>query len=217
MLYERFWEGRVGMDAKERLEQSDLTTTENDASAMTTVELVHAAQRGDDQAFYELINLHKTRLYRMAWTHMRHEQDALEAVQETVTRAYIQLKKLRDARFFSTWLIRILLNVCMDELKRRGRQAPSSMELLQGIPEERVLYKQDKEGVSIEERLFLEHAVDRLEESEKQVILLKYYEDMTITDISDVLECPPGTIKTRLHRALNKLRNIMGKGSEAHG
>lgn len=205
------------MVARERSEQVDRTISENDASAMTTVELVLAAQRGDDQAFYELINQHKARLYRMAWTHMRHEQDTLEAVQETVTRAYIQLKKLRDARFFSTWLIRILLNVCIDELRRRGRQSPSSMELLQGLPEERVMYKQDKDGVSIEERLLIEHAVDRLDENEKQVILLKYYEDMTITDISDVLQCPPGTIKTRLHRALNKLRNIMGKGSEAHG
>jgi len=180
-------------------------------------ELVRAAKRGDDHAFFELFSMHKSQLYRMAWTYLHQEQDALEAVQETVCRAFVNLKKLRDDRYFTTWLVRILLNVCMDELKRRGRLSPSSEERLRGLPEDMGMYKTDQPGISLEDRLELEQAVQRLNEPEKQVILLKYFEDMTITDISNVLECPPGTIKTRLHRALAQLRDRLGKGSEARG
>lgn len=180
-------------------------------------DLVLAAQRGDDQAFYELIDQHKSRLYRIAWTSLRHEQDALEAVQETVCRAYVNMKKLKNPAFFATWLVRILLNHCIDELKRRAKQSPHRSHQMKNVPEERVMFRQSDVSISVEDRLELEQAIDELGEPEKQIILLKYYEDMTITDISDVLACPPGTIKTRLHRALNKLRDMMGKGRETHG
>jgi len=179
--------------------------------------MVRAAKHGDDHAFFELISMHKSQLYRMAWTYLRQEQDALEAVQETVCRAYVKLKNLRDERHFTTWLIRILLNVCMDELRRRGRQSPSSEEWMQSVPVEKRMYSTQEPSIQLEDRLELEQAVQRLNEPEKQVILLKYFEDMTIADISNVLECPPGTIKTRLHRALVQLRDWLGKGSEARG
>src|SRR5690606_16240101 len=104
-----------------------------------------------------------------------------------------------------------------DEQKRRGRQSPASMERLQWLSEENVLYSRDGKALTIEDRLELEQAIEQLSEQEKQIILLKYYEDMTITNISDVLACPPGTVKTRLHRALKKLRDTLGKGGRAHG
>lgn len=189
----------------------------DDYPRITSAELVRAARRGDDQAFFELIRMHKSQLYRMAWTYLRQEQDALEAVQETVCRAYAGLKKLKDERFFGSWLVRILLNVCIDEIRRRDRQSPASEAWLQGLPEERRMYSSLSQDLSVEDRLELEQAVHRLREPEKQIILLKYFEDMTITDISHVLECPPGTIKTRLHRALLQLREWLGKGSEARG
>jgi len=161
--------------------------------------------------------MHKSQLYRMAWTYLRQEQDALEAVQETVCRAYVGLKKLRNDELFTTWLVRILLNVCMDELKRRGRQSPSSEPWQQDQPRGKTMCSTDRQDLTVEDRLELEQALQRLDEPEKQVILLKYFEDMTITDIANVLGCPPGTIKTRLHRALVQLRDWLGKGSEARG
>lgn len=188
-----------------------------DVTRPSRTDLVRAARRGDDHAFFELVSMHKSQLYRMAWTYLRQEQDALEAVQETVCRAYVGLKKLRNDELFTTWLVRILLNVCMDELKRRGRQSPSSEPWQQDQPRGKTMCSTDRQDLTVEDRLELEQALQRLDEPEKQVILLKYFEDMTITDIANVLGCPPGTIKTRLHRALVQLRDWLGKGSEARG
>lgn len=193
-------------------------TVGQDPASRRMEALVVEAKRGEDHAFYELIDLHKERLYRIAWTYLRSEQDALEAVQETVCRAYMKLAKLKRPQYFSTWLVRIMLNYCIDELKRRGRHSPLLLDRLPGEPEEGTAAPGVHAGVGLEDRLVLRHAIDALDEPEKLVIWLKYYEDMTITDISRVLSRPPGTIKTRLHRALGKLReNLMGKGREAHG
>lgn len=82
--------------------------------------LVLAAKCGDDEAFYALIILHKDKMYRIAYTYMKNETEALEAVQEATCRAYVQLRKLREPSYFGSWLIRILMNYCVDELKRRA-------------------------------------------------------------------------------------------------
>lgn len=177
--------------------------------------LVIAAKHGDEQAFRELMNMHKTRLYRIAWTYLRNEADALEAVQEAVYRAFVKLKKLREPKYFTSWIIRILMNVCTDEIKRQARSRANTA-LLEHSPQHHILHSASLPEVSIEDKLMLEMMVDNLNEREKQTIILKYYEGMTINEIARVLMCPPGTVKTRLHRALQSLRKMMKKGEHSH-
>ncbi|THF76916.1 sigma-70 family RNA polymerase sigma factor [Cohnella fermenti] len=173
---------------------------------MTIEEQVRAAQRGDDQAFYGLIHAERQRLFRIACTYLKNEEDAVEAIQETTYRAYLKLGKLREPRFFHTWLIRILIHYCLDERKRRRRMLP-----VDEVPE-RLSREVDLAG-----RIGLGMEIDNLKPKLRHVILLKYYEDMTLSEISRLLEKPEGTVKTWLHQALKQLRAACGgEGGEEH-
>ncbi|MEX2104755.1 MAG: sigma-70 family RNA polymerase sigma factor, partial [Bacilli bacterium] len=83
--------------------------------------MVHAAKNGDDDAFYRLILDNKEKMYRIAYSYFKNETDALEAIQEVTYRAYVRIKKLREPQYFNTWLIRIMINYCLDEMKKGNR------------------------------------------------------------------------------------------------
>ena len=101
----------------------DTTNTLERGSPMDIEELLRAAKRGDEEAFYALMSSQKERLYRIAYAYLKNEDDALEAIQETTYRAWKTFGRLREAKLFPTWIVRILLNCCNDEWKRRKRFA----------------------------------------------------------------------------------------------
>ncbi|TVX99672.1 sigma-70 family RNA polymerase sigma factor [Cohnella terricola] len=168
---------------------------------MDTEQLARAASQGDDEAFYLLINAEKERLYRIAYSYLRNEADALEAIQETTCRAYGKLRQLKEPKYFLTWYIRILIHCCIDEQKRR-RRAFFPWNLSERAPE--------PQG-DTDDKLELEEAIGKLEPRYRHVIILKYYQDMTLTEIARLLEKPEGTIKTWLHKALAQLRQQIGR------
>ena len=162
-------------------------------------ELVIASQEGDDNAFYELMKLNKVKLYKIAYTYLKNEEDALEAIQETTYRAYTKLKKLKEPKYFKTWLVRILINYCFDELKRQKKCLP-------------MLNDKEISQEMNNDRLDMEWAIDKLLPKYRDIIILKYFEDLRIQDIALILECPEGTVKTWLNKALNDLRIILREG-----
>lgn len=169
---------------------------------MVDEELVKLAQRGDDEAFYKLMAANKNKLYNIAYCYLKNEQDALEAIQEITCRAYIKINKLKEPRYFNTWLIRILINYCIDEQKRKKKIVP--------IEEERIVVENENNL----DNIFLEVAVEKLEPKYREVIVLKYFQDMPISSIAMVLDCPEGTVKTWLSRALIQLRELLNKEGE---
>jgi len=169
-------------------------------------ELVLAARSGDDEAFYRLMVLHHDKLYRIAFAYFRSEADALEAIQEVTYRAYMKLHSLRKPDYAGTWLVRILINYCNDERRRRSRQTEYRFG---GVPDERA------DGTEIRAvRDSLESALDVLEPRQKQIVILKYFEDLTIREIAAAMQYPDGTIKTWLYKALRKLKDYMRKDGE---
>ncbi|MFC0215623.1 sigma-70 family RNA polymerase sigma factor [Paenibacillus chartarius] len=168
---------------------------------MTIEEQVRAAQLGDDEAFHALISMDRERLYRIAYAYLRNEIEALEALQETTCRAYMKLRKLKEPRYFHTWLIRILINYCIDEQKRCRKTMPLTH------PAEQPVH----ETPALDAKLDMELAIERLPPKYRHVIILKYYQDMTLTDIAELLEKPEGTVKTWLHKALKQLKGDFGK------
>lgn len=171
---------------------------------MDVEELVRLAQKGNDEAFYELVSRDKERLYKIAFAYLKNEADALEAIQEMTYRAYAKLKKLKEPKYFNTWLIRILINYCIDEQKRKKRVLP----LVHAA-------EAATDGDEIDHRKFgLELAIERLEPKYRHIIMLKYFHDLTITEIAQVLECPDGTVKSWLNKALKGLREYVAKDGE---
>lgn len=164
-------------------------------------ELAAAACRGDEAAFYTLIMGQKRRLYGIAYSYLHNEADALEAVQETVCRAWTKCGSLRNPEIFVTWLIRILINCCIDEQKRRTRV----------IPYEEIDSSSPGEMVS-DNKVDLERALSRMKPKYRHVLILRYYEDMSVGDIAKVLDCPEGTVKTRLRQGLKLLKQKIEPG-----
>lgn len=168
---------------------------------METDQLVRAAQQGDDEAFFSLVSAEKERLYKIAYSYLRNEEEALDALQETTCRAYGKLRTLKEPRYFATWLIRILIHYCIDEQKRKRKTFSNIRQ-----PEQ---FQQHQS--SVDDRMELEKAIEKLEPRYRHVIILKYYQDMTLTEIARLLEKPEGTVKTWLHKALEQLRAQIGR------
>lgn len=154
---------------------------------------------GED--FLCLVENVKTPLYRTALSMLRNEADALDAVSETVCKAYSSFPSLREKQLGKTWITRILINHCNDLLRKKGKvvsfeELPSHISAASdsgNIPEY-VL------GRPMEELLLL------LPEDQRTILLLRYVSDLPLKDISEVLKLPLGTVKTRLYNGLKTLR-----------
>lgn len=164
-------------------------------------ELVKAAQKGDSEAFYQLISEDIQKLYKIAYYYFKNQTDALEAIQEVTCRAYVKLQRLREPQFFSTWLTRIMINYCIDEQKRKKKL----------IHMEEVNHENSSSNEWDIDTIFIEEALDALDPKYKKVIILKYFQDMSTQEISKALQCPEGTVKTWVHRALAQLRILLNK------
>ena len=163
---------------------------------MEVIKLIKKAKKGDDAAFYELMQIHKVRLLKIAFSYLRNEEDALEALQEVTFRAYRSIQKVKEAEYFSTWLIRIMLNYCHDQGRRKKR-----------IAEDTVVLDQLAETVDHSQTLEIQEALLKIDSRCREVIILKYFHDLRIKDIAEILESPESTIKTWLYKGLKALRN----------
>lgn len=164
---------------------------------MDTSEKIKLAQKGDDNAFYELINERKSQLYKTAYAYVKNKEEAMDIVSDTVYKAYISIKKLKEPSLFNTWLTRILINTSLDCLKKSSRVVSF---------EENANTDIFKVSKGPEEIIDLKVAVDRLDGKYKTIVILKYFQDMTLVEIAKILQCPLGTVKTMLHKALGELR-----------
>ena len=134
----------------------------------------------------------KEKLYGMAWLYLGSQSLAVDAVDEAVYRGLLACGRLRQPEFFSTWLTRILLNACADELRRRRREAAFAH------PPETAAPDYDS--------LPLRDAVARLPQELRSVVVLRYFSGYTLAETAEILSLPPGTVSTRQRKALALLR-----------
>lgn len=160
--------------------------------------LVKKAQKGDEKAFLKLIQTEKEKLYRMAFMYAKNEGDSLDIVQETIYKAYKAIGKIKEPSYFSTWMTRILINTATDFIKKKNKVIPLEQDLIERF--------EASEQLMLEDKMDLFTAIGELPEKYKTVIVLRYYKDLTIKQISEFLECPEGTVKTNLHRAIFELQ-----------
>ena len=140
------------------------------------------------------------KLYRTALLSLGSQSAAIDAVDEAVYKGYCGHKKLRRPEVFDTWLIRILLNVCWDELRRRKRELT-----VEELPE------------SAQEQfdaLPLKEAIRRLPEALRTVVILRYFTGLTLEETAAALDLPRGTVSTRQRKALALLRLELTDGEE---
>lgn len=165
---------------------------------MEVEELAIKAKNGDENAFCELMQINKEVLYKTAYTYTKNQHDALEILDNTVYKAYISIKKLKDTQYFNTWIMRILINNCINYLNKKKRIVFFKENV--DIPEK---------GEHIDNReevLDLYEAIDNLDGKLKIIIILRYFQDLTVPQIAEIMNYPLGTVKTYIHKALKQLR-----------
>jgi RNA polymerase sigma-70 factor (ECF subfamily) len=175
--------------------------------------LAKLARNGDRGAFAELVDLYKDKIYHLAYRMLNNKHEAEDAVQETFLRVYTNLHRYDEQQKFSTWIFRIGTNHCIDRLRKRKHSAYSlDAEMPDG--EGNDYYSMlpgnedtpEKQIILSETQLQIRKAIDALPEKYKSVVILRYLQDMSLQEISDVLDMPVTTVKTRVHRGREYLR-----------
>lgn len=144
------------------------------------------------------IDQHKKQLYRIAYSYVKNEQDALDVIQETVCRALANQHTLKEPAFMKSWLIRIVINCALDICRRSARIQDFAPDVLENPSSE--------SPSNLEDLLDLRNAIETLGEPQKTLIQLRFYEDLALEETARVMDMPLGTVKSHIHRTLNRLK-----------
>lgn len=175
-------------------------------------EFVKLAQDGDHQAFAKLVSLYQSKIYHLCYRMLGNKQEAEDATQETFMRVYINFKRYDQQQKFSTWIFRIATNWCIDKL--RQRKQISSLDARQHNNESESSYLESLEDnltpesqvIVNETQAYIQNIIEQLPVIYKAPIMLKYMNDFSLQEISEVLNVPVSTVKVRMHRAREYLR-----------
>jgi len=171
-------------------------------------ELVEACQAGEASAFDLLVARWEDKIRGAAYRFLGSEEEARDVAQEAFLKAYRALGGFKREARFSSWLYQIATNLCRDRLRRRRTRATVSLEELE---ETGPVIMDPRPGAH--ERLHqldlgraVRRAVNALPEEQREVVILKEYQELTFLEIAQALDVPLSTVKTRLYRGLGQLR-----------
>ena len=168
-------------------------------------ELIEKAKNDDKRAFSELIIAIEKELYLIAKTKLKSDDDIGDAIQETIYKSYKNLRRLRDNSLFKTWIIKILINECNNIYKKKRKNAIS----YEDKEMENYIASNDESG-----NIEFEILIKNLSSEEKLLLTLYYCSKYTIKEISKITKIKENTIKGKLARARNKIRNQLEEGEE---
>ena len=180
-------------------------------------ELVRRALGREEAAVRAIMQANNRRLYRLARGVLRNDSEAEDVVQETYVRAFTHLEQFRGDSSLSTWLSRIAMNEALGRL-RRQRPGVEWSTLPQGVLEAQIIQfpltsSEDPEKTMAQREIqhVVEHAIDELPEPFRLVFITRVIEGMNVEETAEILGLKPETVKTRLHRARNLLRENVEK------
>jgi RNA polymerase sigma factor (sigma-70 family) len=168
--------------------------------------LVLKCQQGDSQAFNELVGRWQERLWRYALRLTGSDAAAWDIVQETWHGIIKGIRKLQDVAAFPQWAFRILNNKAADWRRKQHLQARLGEEITKQAQNN----AEEHKGAN-ERRYSLCAAIEKLPSDQRALLTLRYREDFDLTQIADILGVPEGTVKSRLHRTVEKLRQLTGQ------
>lgn len=179
--------------------------------------MINKVRKGEQDAFRELVNLYKRQVYAICLRMVHLPQEAEDLAQETFLRAYSNIDSYDQDKKFSTWLFRIATNLSIDYLRKRRPSVYLDAEVVgtEGVTLQSQLaadeLSPDEEAVKTEEKHTLYLAIGELPLKYRTAIILKYVEDLSLNEISEILELPVATVKTHIHRGREALRKRLVK------
>jgi RNA polymerase sigma-70 factor (ECF subfamily) len=189
--------------------------TDKDHSSADDPGLVRAAQRGDMRAFEELVARHRDKIYARAYSMMRNEEEAIDLSQEAWVKGWQRLKQFQGESSFGTWMTRIVINLCLDQLRKHKRQRTESIEAMSeesgGVERQMpVVTVNPTAGLERGElRQRIDRALGQLSESHRTVMVLHEFEEMEYKEIAKTMGCSIGTVMSRLFYARRKMAALL--------
>ena len=177
--------------------------------------LAGAARDGDRAAFDELVRRTHAGTYTLALRLTANEEDARDVTQEAYLRAYRGLRNYRGDAQFTTWLYRITTNACFDELRRRRRRPTDPLPELEQAPDPRAERSPDVAG-SVADRLDVDAALASLSPEFRAPVVLRDLCQLDYAEIAEVLDIPPGTVRSRIARGRAALAASIAAGNQEH-
>ena len=168
--------------------------------------LIRRAASGDAAAWEPLVLAHQQAVFRLAYLLLGDADDAEDIAQETFLRAWNHLKRFDETRSFRPWLLSIAANLSRNRRRSAGRYVSALMRAFREQPKETPLDEKSAQNTEANE---LWRAVQQLDLPDQQIVYLRYFLDLPVSETAEALQIAEGTVKSRLSRALEKLRRII--------
>ncbi len=164
------------------------------------LKIVRRAKRGERRAFEKLVKKYQDQILALAYDHLGNYEEARDTAQDVFMKVFSKLDGFEEKARFSTWLYRVTVNHCID-IRRKHERHKSLLERetgnLEQMPE------------SLSAPLLIDLKLVGLSDAQRTALVMRYYQDMSIQEIGEVMTCSPATVRTHIYRALSKLRVYM--------
>lgn len=190
-------------------------STNQDYTTKADEALVKAAQKGDMLAFEELVARHRDKIYARAFSMMRNEEEAVDLSQEAWIKGWQRLVQFQGESSFVTWMTRIVINLCLDQLRKQKRQRAESIEAMdeesggveRQMPVVTVNPTERLERSELRQRI--DKALGQLSYEHRTVLVLHEFEDLEYKEIAKRMKCSIGTVMSRLFYARRKMASLL--------
>jgi RNA polymerase sigma-70 factor (ECF subfamily) len=185
-----------------------------DKSALTEADLVKKSQKGDMVAFEELVARYRDKIYARAYSMMRNEEEALDLSQDAWVKGWQRLAQFQGDSSFITWMTRIVINLCLDQLRKHKRQRSESIEAMEeegGVERQMPVVNLNPtaglERVELRERI--DRALAQLSQQHRTVLVLHEFEELEYKEIAKRMKCSIGTVMSRLFYARRRMASLL--------
>jgi len=186
-----------------------------DQPEISDTELVQAAQKGDLAAFEELVARHRDKIFARAYSMMRNEEEALDLSQDAWVKGWQRLVQFQGDSSFITWMTRIVINLCLDQLRKHKRQRMESIDALdeesggveRQMPVVEVNPTQGLERGELRQRI--DAALAKLSPEHRTALVLHEFEELEYKEIAKRMDCSIGTVMSRLFYARRRMASLL--------
>lgn len=177
---------------------------------------IKAVKKGDQNAFADIVEMYKDKVYQLCYRMLGNRHEAEDAAQEAFIRAYVNIHTYNPNLKFSSWLYRIATNLSIDRMRKKKPDVYLDAEVAgtdgltmhSQLADEQRSPEDELEGLELQRTV--QEAILKLPEKYRTVIVLKYIDELSLQEISEILDLPVGTVKTRIHRGREALRKYLG-------
>jgi RNA polymerase sigma-70 factor, ECF subfamily len=169
--------------------------------------------KGDQNAYAEIVEIYKDKVFQLCYRMLGNRHEAEDMAQEAFIRAYVNIASFNINLKFSTWLYRIATNLCIDRIRKKKPDfyldaevsGTDGLTMYSQVAADTALPEEEVESIELQE--IIQREISKLPEKYRSVIVLKYIEELSLNEISEILDMPLGTVKTRIHRGREALRH----------